>query len=211
MANKWIIVVLIVLILLILYNAGESKHNPDNNDCTCKVCKLGGPYKRFVVKENNELDDGTLAWYYNYKPSGDRYYFGKNEANPPPTLKPGANTMKRPGNAYLMEYPKNESQRESYVTTVRLLTNPSCRMSKLESAFWNTKKEVQGMGALGEMIDFKVELYDYANPANLKYKLPVVVKEIPGNPPQLMKFNDLSYGPRSDVMIQWVFGDGRVY
>src|SRR3989344_2364949 len=75
----------------------------------------------------------------------------------------------------------------------------------------NTKKEVQGMGQIGEMIDFKVELYDIANPANLKYKLPIVVKEIPGNPPTIMKFNDLLYGPRSDVMIQWIYGDGRLY
>ena len=59
---------------------------------------------------------------------------------------------------------------------------------------------------------FKVELYDYANPKNLQYSLPIVVKEVQTDKGlQLFKFNDLLYGPRSDVMIQWVFGDGRLF
>jgi|SRR3989344_550575 len=199
----------VLLLIILIYNLFTItiNSNPQNDNKYCIY--INEPYGNKDIKSNETLDDPTLSWYYYYKPKGNIYYFGKKEAPPPPTLKPGANTIKRPGNAYLLDYPKNTTK--SYITTVRLLTAPSCRMSKLESAFWNTKKEVQGMGQIGEMIDFKVELYDIANPANLKYKLPIVVKEIPGNPPTIMKFNDLLYGPRSDVMIQWIYGDGRLY
>ena len=160
---------------------------------------------------HNVATDGSLSWYYNYKPKGDCTHFGKNEAVPTSTLKSGAKTLKRPGNIYLLDIPKKELL-ERPVTVVRLLTAKTCRMSKLESAFWNTKREVQDMGHLGKLIDFKVELYDYANPKNLQYSLPIVVKEVQTDKGlQLFKFNDLLYGPRSDVMIQWVFGDGRLF
>src|SRR3989344_1948600 len=164
--NISLVIILLILISYYFNNINNFTSSGSNH------------YRNFVSKEQKELDDPTLSLYYDYQPKGNKCYSGENEVTPTPTIIPGANTMKRPGNVYLLEWTNPKTQA---ITTVKLLTAPSCRMSNLEAAFWNTKREVQGMGELGKMIDFKVELYDYANPINLKYKFPIVVKEIPGN------------------------------